>query len=78
MFLSKKNTCLSYWYEAYEILLTENMFYKVYPGTCISKSFSYPSTATYNFKSWDREAFCDYMYGLIYAAAENNDLFNKM
>lgn len=54
------------------------MFYKVYPGTCISKSFSYPSTATYNFKSWDREAFCDYMYGLIYASAENNDLFNKM
>lgn len=53
------------------------MFYNVYPGTCISKSFSYPSTATYNFR-WDRETFCDYMYGLIYAVAENSDLFNKI
>lgn len=53
------------------------MFYNVYPGTCISKSFSYPSTATYNFR-WDRETFCDYMYGLIYAVAENSDLFNEM
>lgn len=54
------------------------MFYKVYSGICILKLFSYLFIVIYNFKSWDREVFCDYMYGFIYVVVENNDFFNKM